>query len=173
MTRQTIVNVRHQAAVHTSGSKFYEIFLFENDFGSFFISRYGKIGQMERGGQESFDAAAPSSGESSYESKLRQKFGAKGGYTEAPKWSLHGDPSAVLRDKTAPDFQRRFDMTDTLDAHALKASLFAIFGTDEVLNQIKDALNLPGPGDAEMIAVPEFEEVPEEVRAADESWGAW
>lgn len=173
MTRQTIVNVRHQAAVHTSGTKFYEIFLFENDFGSFFISRYGKIGQMERGGQESFDAATPSSGESSYESKLRQKFGAKGGYTEAPKWSLHGDPSAVLRDKTAPDFQRRFDMTDALDAAALKASLFAIFGTDEVLNQIKDALNLPGPGDAEMIAVPEFEEVPEEVRAADESWGAW
>ncbi len=173
MTRQTIVNVRHQAAVHTSGTKFYEIFLFENDFGSFFASRYGKIAQMERGGQESFEASAPSSGESGYENKLRQKFTAKGGYLVAPKWSLHGNPSAVLRDNTAPDFQRRFDMTDALDASTLKAALFAIFGTDEVLNQLKEALNLPGPGDAEMIAVPEFEEVPEEVRAADQSWGAW
>jgi hypothetical protein len=31
MTRQNMVHVRHKAAVHTGGTKFYEIFRFEND----------------------------------------------------------------------------------------------------------------------------------------------
>ena len=173
MTRQNMVNVRHKAAIHTSGTKFYEIFLFENEFGAFFINRYGKVNQLEHGGQEGFDPLTPTSGDQAYENKLRQKFSPKGGYTESPAWSLHGDPSAVLRDKTAPDFQARFDVTNALDESTLKASLFAIFGTEEVFNSLKEALNLPGAGDIEMIPVPVFEEVPEEVRAADESWGAW
>ena len=173
MARQTIVNVRHDAALHTGGTKFYEIFLFENEFGGFFINRYGKISQLERGGQESFDAANPISAGSTYESKLRQKFSAKGGYTESPNWNLHGDPAAVLRDRNAPDFQRRFDMTEEYDSSALKASMRSIFGNDDAFNQMCEALNLPGPGDLETIKVPEFEEVSAEERAADETWGAW
>lgn len=173
MARQTIVNVRHDAAIHTGGTKFYEIFLFENEYGGFFVNRYGKVSQLNNGGQESFDAANPTSAESTYESKLRQKFSPKGGYTEGVRWNLAGDPAAVIRDKSAPDFQRRFDMTSEYDSSALKAAMRSIFGNDDAFSQMCEALDLPGPGDIETIKVPEFEEVPEEVRAADESWGAW
>lgn len=173
MARQTVVNVRHDAAIHNSGTKFYEIFLFENEFGAFFINRYGKVSQLNTGGQEGFDALTPTSGDQAYESKLRQKFSQKGGYTEGVRWNLAGDPAAVLRDRTAPDFQCRFDMTEEYDSSALKASIRSIFGNDDAFNQMCEALNLPGPGDLETIKVPEFEEVSAEERAADETWGAW
>lgn len=169
MTRQNMVNVRHKAAVHTSGTKFYEIFLFENEFGAFFINRYGKVNQLEHGGQEWFDAFTPTSGDKVYENKLRQKFSLKGGYTEGVRWNLAGDPAVVLRDRN----ERRFDMTEEYDSSALKASMRSIFGNDDAFNQMCEALNLPGPGDLETIKVPEFEEVSAEERAADETWGAW
>lgn len=172
MARQNVVHVRHKAAVHTSGTKFYEIFLFENDFGGFFISRYGKFAQAEAGGQESFDAADPSSSIAAYENKQRQKFSPKGGYTSEMEWNATS-MGAALRCHLHPDFSRMFRADDPKGFNALRDALNQIFSSSDVFQQLCNALNLPGVEDGEIIPIPVFEEVPEEVRAADESWGAW
>lgn len=172
MARQTVVRVKHKAAIHDSGTKFYEVFLFENDFGGFFITRYGKIAQQETGGQESFDAATPTNAESSFESKLRQKFSTKGGYVHDIRWEKSA-MGAALRCPMSDDFSRMFRADNPGEFKTLRDAVLQIFNNDAVFQQLCDALDLPGAGDIEMIPVPVFEEVPEEVRAADESWGAW
>lgn len=173
MARQTIVRVKHIAATHQSGTKFYEMFLFENEFGGLFVTRYGKTAQLERGGQEAFEPGTPEDSENRWDSKRRAKFSSKGGYEHDVTWNLSGRPSAVLRDRAAPDHQTMFDMTKEYDASALKASMADIFGTDAIFDQVCDALNLPGADDIEIVPMPVFAEVSEEDRAADTSWGAW
>lgn len=172
MARQNVVHVRHKAAIHDSGTKFYEIFLFENDFGGFFISRYGKIAQAETGGQESFDASDPTSSISTYDSKQRQKFSSKGGYTHDMEWEVSA-MGAALRCPRHPNFARMFRADDPEAFGALREALVQIFNSTDVFQQLCNALDLPGVEDGEIVPIPVFEEVPEEVRAADETWGAW
>lgn len=173
MARQTVVRVKHRAAMHDAGTKFYEVFLFENDFGGFFVSRYGKAAQQDQGGQESFEAAPPTTAEEAFNKKVRQKFSEKGGYTHEIEWHA-GCSGGVIRNPLAPGFSRVFTAGDgVFNLDALRNATDEIFNSPAVFQQMCDALNLPGAEDIEMVPIVVFEEVPEEVRAADASWGAW
>lgn len=172
MARQTVIHVAQQAATHNTGTKFYEIFRFYNEFGAFVVNRYGKVTNIASGGSESFDSGAPTEMEKVYEKKRRAKFGESGGYVHPITWQTAA-AGALLRSPDHPNYRSSFDITNTEQAKKFESAILAIFSDKSVFQAICNALNLPGSGDGLGLDIPDFEEVPEEVRAADESWGAW
>lgn len=167
-----MIHIEHHAATHSSGTKFYETFMFHNEFGAMVVTRYGKVSTAASGGAESFNSGPPSEMRELYEKKCRAKFSEKGGYVNEIKWQSSAT-GAILRTPDHRLYRSSYDMKDEMQAGFFANAITSIFADKSVFKAIQEALNLPGAGDGLGIEVPEFVEVPEEIRTADASWGAW